>query len=171
VARKNQLDAESVFAVTTDIPSSSLISIQQQRAWSNPVAPRQKTAVAVVDELLSTPGAVSGEEVDLLLDFRFQLRDRADADATLRLFCDLRRRLEQRHYLALYRIRRWLETNLVASVRSCQAAVPHTVAVKLDHYCVEAVRRVALCAGLKGDGVLLAPRVRFDFAAVPVGCA
>ena len=28
---------------------------------------------------------------------------------------------------------------------------------------VEAIRRVALCAGLRGEGVLLAPRVRFDF--------
>lgn len=133
-----------------------------------PAAPRRasRTAVCVVDELLSTPGAVSGEEVDLLLDFRFQLRARNDADATLRLFCELRRRLEGRHYLAFYRIRRWLETNLVAEVRSCQAAEARIVSLKLDHYCVEAIRRVALCAGLRKEGVLLAPRVRFEFAKV-----
>jgi hypothetical protein len=70
---------------------------------------RLKCSLEVVDELLSTPGAVTGDEVDLLLDFRSLLRARRDAEATLRLFCDLRRRLEQRHYLAFYRLRRWLE--------------------------------------------------------------
>lgn len=157
MARKNLLDAQSLFAVTTELPSS-LIEVQSAAAVRH-------TAIAAVDDLLSTPNAVTGEEVDLLLDFRFQLRARNDADATVRQFCDLRRRLEARHYLALYRIRRWLEKNLVATVRSCQAAEPHMVPVKLDHYCVEAIRRVALCAGLRGDGVLLAPRVRFEFAA------
>lgn len=146
-------------------PSATNITEQQQQIAARP---ERRSAVSVVDELLSTPGAVSGEEVDLLLDFRFQLRARQDADATLRLFCELRRRLEGRHYLALYRIRRWLEANVVADVRSCQAAEAHVVALKLDHYCVEAVRRVALCAGLRGEGVLLAPRVRFEFVGVAV---
>lgn len=150
------LDAESISAVTTELPSSS-IEVQT-------IAAHRHLAIAAVDQLLSRPNAVTGEEVDLLLDFRFQLRARTNADATVRQFCDLRRRLEARHYLALYRIRRWLEKNLVATVRSCQAAEARHVSVKLDHYCVEAIRRVALCAALRGDGVLLAPRVRFDFA-------
>jgi hypothetical protein len=125
-----------------------------------------KCALQVVDGLLSTPDAVTGEEVDLLLDFRHELRARQNAEAALRLFCDLRRRLEQRQYLAFYRLRRWLENHLIAEVKTCQAAAANIVPVKLDHYCVEAIRRVALCAGLRPGTVLLAPRVRFDF--VPV---
>jgi hypothetical protein len=126
-----------------------------------------KCALQVVDTLLSTPDAVNGEEVDLLLDLRHELRARDNAEGTLRLFSDLRRRLEQRHYLAFYRLRRWLENHLVAEVKTCQAAEGRIVRVKLDHYCVEAIRRVALCAGLRPGTVLLAPRVRFAFTETP----
>lgn len=124
---------------------------------------RWRCALEVIDELLTQPGAVSGEDADLLLDFRFQLSRRNDADATLRLFCQLRLRLEARHYLAFFRLRRWLENHLLAAVRICPAAEPQHVPVKLDHYCVEAVRRVCLCAALGRGSVLLAPRLRFVF--------
>ena len=113
-------------------------------------------------------GTIAGEESDLLLDLRWKLRQRADAEGLLRLFCDLRLRMEQRHYLAFFRIRRWLENHLVASVRICPAAEPRKVAVKLDHYCVEAVRRVCLCAALGRGSVLLAPRLSFQFREVEV---
>lgn len=142
------------------------LACAESAADCNPGACQVKCAMQVVDSLLSTPGAVTGEEVDLLLDFRHELRAREDADSTLRLFCELRRRLEQRQYLAFYRLRRWLENHLIAEVKSCQAAESRTVRVKLDHYCVEAIRRVALCAGLAPGSVLLAPRVQFSF--VPV---
>lgn len=110
---------------------------------------------------------VSGEEVDLLLDLRWQLRQRAAAEPALRLFCDLRRRMEGRHYLAFFRIRRWLENHLVAAVQVCPAAEPRPVAVRLDHYCVEAIRRVCLCASLGDGSVLLVPRLRFEFRPLP----
>ena len=139
------------------------VACVESAAECNPGACQINCALQVVDSLLSTPGAVTGEEVDLLLDFRHEVRVREDADATLRLFCDLRRRLEQRHYLEFYRLRRWLENHLVAQVQSCQAAEARIVQVKLDHYCVEAIRRVALCAGLAPGSVLLAPRVQFSF--------
>ena len=106
-----------------------------------------------------------------MLDFRWQLHRLSDADATLRLFCELRLRLEQRHYLAFYRIRRWLENHLVAAVRICPAAEPRLVPVKLNHYCVEAVRRVCLCTALGRDGVLLVPRLRFAFREAPLAAA
>jgi hypothetical protein len=118
-----------------------------------------------VDELLRE-GSISGEESDLLLDLRWKLRQREDAEGLLRLFCDLRIRMEQRHYLAFFRIRRWLENHLVASVRICPAAESRAVAVKLNHYCGEAVRRVCLCAALGKGSVLLAPRLTFEFREV-----
>jgi hypothetical protein len=128
-----------------------------------PASCRWRCALEVIDELLSQPGAASGEEVDRLLELRWHLSRRAEADAALGLFCDLRRRMEHRHYLAFYRLRRWLENHLVAAVRLCPAAEAQVVSVKLDHYCVEAVRRVCLCAALGRGAVLLAPRVQLAF--------
>lgn len=128
---------------------------------------RWRCALEVIDELLSSHGSqVAGEEVDLLLDLRWQLRQRADAEHVLRLFNDLRIRMERRHYLAFFRIRRWLENHLVASVQLCPAAEPHLVPVKLDRYCVEAIRRICLCSALGRGSVLIAPRVRFAFRSV-----
>ena len=132
---------------------------------------RWRCALEVIDELLSERGAVSGEEADHLLDLRWQIRQGDDAEAALRTFCDLRLRMEQRHYLAFFRIRRWLENHLVASVQVCPAAEPHFTAIKLDRYCVEAIRRVCLCAALGRGSVLLAPRVRFLFQPHPAPSA
>ena len=128
------------------------------------VSRRGKCALEVIDGLLGLPrAAVSGEEVDLLLDLRWQLRRRTEAEAALRLFCDLRRRMEKRHYLAFFRLRRWLENQVLAEVRVCPAAEVRVEKVKLDYYCVEAVRRVCLCASLGRGTFLLAPRLRFRF--------
>lgn len=127
-----------------------------------------RCALSVIDELLSQPGAATGEECDLLLDLRWKLRQRGEAEGALRLFCDLRLRMEQRHYLAFFRIRRWLENHLQASVRVCPAAEEHTVPVRLSYYCVEAIRRQCLCAAMQQGAVLLAPRLRFGFREVRV---
>lgn len=132
-----------------------------------PASCQWRCALEVIDELLSERGAVSGEEADHLLDLRWQIRQGNDAEAVLRIFCDLRLRMEQRHYLAFFRIRRWLENHVVASVQVCPAADPHFTGIKLDRYCVEAIRRMCLCAALGLGSVLLAPRVRFLFQSVP----
>ena len=128
---------------------------------------RLKCSLEVVDELLSTPGAATGEEVDLLLDFRSLLRTRHEAETTLRVFCDLRRRLEQRHYLAFYRLRRWLEKQMVAEVRSPSSAEIVRVPLRLDFYCVEAVRRQCLCIALQQGTDCSTPRLCFLFVPVP----
>lgn len=128
---------------------------------------RWRCALEVVDELLGMPRlSVSGEEVDLLLDLRWQCRQRTDGEATLRLFCDLRRRMERGHYLAFFRLRRWLENHVVAEVRVCPAPEVHAMPVRLDHYCVEAIRRVSLCGSLGRGAVMLAPRLQFRFRPV-----
>jgi hypothetical protein len=128
-----------------------------------PGACQLRCSLEVVDELLSTPGAVSGEDSDVLLDLRYVLRARQDAERALRLFCELRLRLERRHYLAVYRLRRWLENHIVAEVRSCPATVPARIRLRLNTYCVEAVRRSCLCAATNEGFVLLAPRLKFSF--------
>ena len=128
-----------------------------------PAGCRQRCALEVIDELLGDHVAVRGEEADLLLDLRSHLRGERDAEGALRLFCELRLRMEQRHYLAFFRIRRWLENHLVAAIQICPAAEPQQVPVKLDHYCVEAIRRTSLCIAMRSGLVLLAPRLRFAF--------
>jgi hypothetical protein len=120
----------------------------------------------VIDELISQPGSVSREQVDHLLELRWKLSQRNDVEGALKLFCDLRLRMEQRHYLAFFRIRRWLENHVLASVSICPEAQPQSVPVKLDYYCVEAIRRACLCVALRRGCVLLAPRLRFTFREV-----
>ena len=125
---------------------------------------RWRCALEVIDELLrSGRDAVRGEEADLLLDLRWQLRRQTEGEEALRLFCDLRRRMEERHYLAFFRIRRWLENHLVAVARVCPAGEACEVPVRLNHYCVEAVRRACLCASLGRESVMIAPRLGFMF--------
>jgi hypothetical protein len=53
----------------------------------------------IVDHLLRAADSVRGQEVDGLLDLRSLLRGRTDAEAALGVFCQLRRELEERHYL------------------------------------------------------------------------
>ncbi|HRI15319.1 MAG TPA: hypothetical protein PLX89_20180, partial [Verrucomicrobiota bacterium] len=129
--------------VTTSRPvtapvESSAASPARNREWKRP---RRECALEVVDSLLRTPGAVTGEEADLLLDLRSLLCRRVEAATAIRIFCDLRRRLERSQYLAFFRLRIWLERHLQAEVRLCPAAESVTVEVKLQFYCPEAIRR------------------------------
>jgi hypothetical protein len=128
---------------------------------------RLRCAIDVIDELLGSSRGISGDEMDLLLDFRWQLRQRSAPEAVLRQFCTLRLRMEKRHYLAFYRIRRWLENHLVAAVQLCPAAEPYILPLTLDRYCVEAIRRACICKTLRSGKVLLAARVQFGFRQVP----
>jgi hypothetical protein len=117
----------------------------------------------VIDELIGQTGSISRDEVDHLLELRWKLSQRDDVEGALKLFCDLRLRMEQRHYLAFFRMRRWLENHLLASLKICPEARPQFLPVKLDHYCVEAIRRACLCVALRRGCVLLAPRLGFTF--------
>ncbi|HEY0257323.1 MAG TPA: hypothetical protein VGC39_07765 [Candidatus Methylacidiphilales bacterium] len=119
---------------------------------------RCRCALEVIDELLCEHDSISGDEADQLLDLRWKLGRREDAEMALRLFCDLRIRMEQRHYLAFFRIRRWLESYVLASVHTASTEEAELFPVKLDHYCVEAIRRMCLCQALaKQSGSLTGP--------------
>jgi len=124
----------------------------------------------VVDALLAAKDAISGEDADLLLDFRKAMQDRSDAEGVLRQFCQLRRRLEFRHYLALYRLRRWLQNQLLAEV-SGPSTQPVRIQPRLNGYCVEAIRRLCLCDAMKAGSFLAAPRLQFVFAPAPTSQA
>lgn len=124
---------------------------------------RWRCAIEVIDELLSQHSLITGDEADDLLDLRWTLIQADDAEGTIRLFCAVRRRMEQRHYLAFFRIRRWLENHIVARVVLSSQAGEKQVRLKLDHYCVEAIRRSSLCVALQTGGVIDRPRLRFCF--------
>lgn len=126
---------------------------------------RAGCALEVVDSLLCAGGKVRGEEVDALLDLRWLLHHHDDAERLLTLFCQLRLALEPRHYLAVYRLRRWLESHLEATVRTREGAPEQIVPLKLERYCLEAVRGLALrivADELKPED---RPHVRFQFRA------
>jgi hypothetical protein len=119
----------------------------------------------IVDSLLHASGSVRGEEVDALLDLRSVLRRRQDAEAALNLFCQLRRAMEERHYLSFYRLRRWLENHIEVNVRVRRGELDRTTALRLDRYCIEAVRFQCLQSAIKPGEPLLAPKVHFYFRA------
>jgi hypothetical protein len=124
---------------------------------------RWRCPIEVIDELLSQPSLITGNEADDLLDLRWKLLQADDAEGMLRLFCRVRLRMEQRHYLAFFRIRRWIENHMVAVVILRPGAEEKQVSVKLDHYCVEALRRASLCVAIQTDSVIDRPRLRFRF--------
>jgi hypothetical protein len=124
---------------------------------------RLPCALEVVDNLLHATGSVRGDEVDALLDLRSLLRHRQDASATLALFCQLRRGMESRHYLAFYRLRRWLENQVEAIVRVHRGDLERVTPVKLERYCMEAVRYQCLHSVLRSGEMVLAPKVHFRF--------
>jgi hypothetical protein len=128
---------------------------------------RPGCSLQLMGELLATPGAVTSEEADYLLDLHQLLSRRADAEQALRVFCELRRRLEQRHYLALYRLRRWLQNHILAEVQPSEDAAPIWVPLLLKCYCLEAVRRVCLCSALQAGLSFDRPRLRFRFVPLP----
>jgi hypothetical protein len=132
-----------------------------------PATCRLTCAQEMIDGLLQATGSVRGEEVDALLDLRWHLRHRADAEAALRLFSQVRRALEERHYLGFYRLRKWLEGHIEVRVRICRGGPERSAALVLDNYCLEAVRSRCLRAALQPGEMSMLPRVRFAFVPVP----
>lgn len=133
-----------------------------------PSSCHSRCALDVVDGLLSAQAGVRGDEMDLLLDFRFALWRAEDAGALLSLFFTLRRSMEQRHYLAFYRLRRWLENHLVANVRVCRGYPEREVRIALNRYCLEAVRSACVLQARQPGEPLLGTRVTFGFARIPL---
>ena len=121
-------------------------------------------ALEVIDSLLRSQGNVRGEEVDALLDLRFLINRRQNAEAALALFCSLRRSMEARHYLAFYRLRRWMHHHIVAEVCVSPTASPREIAISVDRYCLEALRSRCVLAARRRGEALLGSRVSFRFA-------
>jgi hypothetical protein len=96
------------------------------------------------------------------------MRRRTDAEAALGLFCDLRRRIEGAHYLALFRIRRWLENHVVVSLQSARGEGALLEPLRLAHARLDAVRRAHLCSARARGFAAPDARVIFSFRPVSV---
>jgi hypothetical protein len=129
----------------------------------SPSACQQACGLAVVDALLQKSAGVCGDEVDALLDLRSLLRRMEDAEAILAIFCRLRRSLEDRFYLDFYRLRRWLENHVEVRFVAVRGGIERRLPLKLDGYCLEAVRCNCVRLAIHPGEPLLAPRVSFKF--------
>jgi hypothetical protein len=124
------------------------------------------SGVAVTDQLLAAitrdHRADDFESVlDAALDLRLLLAAEADAESILKAFCRLRRIAEDRHYLACFRLRRWLESNFSACVFFDRSQPPTCVALRLDVCDCTALRTRCTLAALDGDTIPAWVHVRF----------
>jgi len=122
---------------------------------------------AVVDQLLAAITRDHADEsfeaaLDAALDLRLLLAAEADADTILTAFFRLRRIAEERHYLACFRLRRWLETQFCALVQFNRCQPPRTLPLILDLASCADLR--ARCACLAADDVHNLSWVRVRFA-------
>lgn len=113
--------------------------------------------LAVLDQLLAT---LTGEPadaaaLDLALDLRWQLSQPHSPESVLREFFRLRATVEDRHYLACYRLRRWLETQFVAEVSFARTQPACRLGLRLD------------VASLDALGVQCVVRAAADSSAAP----
>jgi hypothetical protein len=135
-----------------------------EKTSCNPQNCRRACAQEVIDALLREHGSVRGEEVDLLLDLRWLVRHREQPENTLRLFCELRRRLEEKHYLLFYRLRRWLENQLEVVIPTVTGTIK--APLKLEFYCLEAVRAGLVRQARQNSNLLRHSKVDFAFKAM-----
>ena len=99
----------------------------------------------IVDQLLAGMDASrDGAAFDAALDLRWLLATSDDADQLLETFFRLRDLVEETHYLACYRLRRWLESRIVARVWPDRHRPAVEVPVRLSGTGIEAVRRRCL---------------------------
>jgi hypothetical protein len=157
------LDVEELFEVKTMNPSVTVSCAQKP---CDAATCRIACGLEVVDELLRNQSSVRGEEVDMLLDLRSAMRRREDAEGALTMFCQLRRAMEERHYLAFYRLRRWFEHQIEVNVRLARGGEERKTRLRMDWYCLEPIRFHCLTSVRQSGEPMLAPRVSFAFRAV-----
>lgn len=107
---------DGIFLVASESQSHTL------RDMGSEITGWRREAARIVEELF---GQVGPEDWDLLLDLRAGLLRGDDWGATLGIFMEARERLEEGHYLVLYRLRRML----AGSLRLELGAVPERAAM------------------------------------------
>lgn len=148
---------------TTPVPAAFSPLSASSSAASCPL----NHGTAVLDQLLAAITRDRADEsfelaLDAALDFRLLLAGDADADTILSGFFRLRRIVEERHYLACFRLRRWLESQFCARVFLNRCEPPRTLPLILDlASCADLRTR---CACLAAEDLRTLPWVRVQFA-------
>jgi hypothetical protein len=138
------------------MPSSSL-----------PLCPFHDGA-ATLDGLLAAIDPRDGELFDAALDLRSLLTEGGDATAALHQLFRLRRLLDGRHYLAFYRVRRWVQRRIVAQVRAGRAAPWRTRELPLDAARLDEIVNASVAAVAAEDAAPhVDAQVRFVFRPAP----
>ena len=125
--------------------------------------------VFVLDQLLA---ALSENRdaagLDAALDLRLALAGKAEPAIVLALFFRLRATVEESHYLACYRLRRWLDAHYVAHVQLDRSRPAKAVALQLAPAASLPALREQCIASAGGHGIAeFAARVRFAVAEPP----
>lgn len=120
---------------------------------------------ATLDGLLAEIDARDTATFDAALDLRSLLADGRDAEACLATLFHLRALLDGRHYLAFYRVRRWVQRRLVAQTRAARNEPWRTRELPLDAARLDELTNSCLAAlAAESSGELpFGARVRFAF--------
>lgn len=105
------------------------------------------SGVAILDQLLAAVGRDNdADALNAALDFRLLLAGPHEPEAVLRGFFQLRPFVEDRHFLACFRLRRWLESQIMALVHFDRCRPPAPIRLRL-----ECRSYSALCNGCARD--------------------
>jgi hypothetical protein len=134
-----------------------------QDGFCSPATCRLRCGQETLDGLLRELAASRSEHLDAVLELKWLLLQREDAEQTLKVFCQVRQRLERGHYLAFYRLRRWLENQVEASVQPNRCATARRARISLTPVSLEGIRGYCVASSVQPTDLQLGPRVRFAF--------
>lgn len=121
---------------------------------------------ATLDALLAELDPRDTALFDAVLDLRSLAASAEDATACIAQLFRVRALLDDRHYLAFYRVRCWAHRTLHIEVRASRAAPWHTQALPRDGARLDEIVNAALATLATDNGEIpAAAHVRFGFAA------
>ena len=116
----------------------------------------------VIDQLLAAATRCDDwAALDAALDFRLTLASAAGPEAIIAAFLALRDAVQERHYLACYRLRRWLESQVHAEVQLRGDSEPVRVSVRLDAANHAELCTRCLAAATEGAAFVRGAQLRF----------
>lgn len=115
-----------------------------------------------LDGLLAEIDPENVRLIDAVLDLRFLLREGGDLAAAMRQVFVVRSLLEERHYLAFYRVRRWLGRTVHIEYRGGPGEAWSAAALPLGAARIEEVAHA--CGAALAQGGEYPPRLEVRFA-------
>jgi hypothetical protein len=150
---------------------SPAVRVDAQPAALCPFHDGPETLDAFLAELAGSESREGENLLDAALDLRCLLvreNGNAHAELFLRTLLDLRHRLDGRHYLAFYRVRRWVQRTMLAEVRRHRGEAWTEISLPLDAGNFEQAVNTCLATLAEENGVWPAlAQIRFRFTAAP----